>query len=288
MPGRALQLDPKVSGGWSLGSRGGPARTAASRERRRARRASGGPARGVGFGWSVASEESRARGVGSLEQPLLNSAIVDPCHHRGANMAAMATSYDSEPVDRLPFGSAEKAARYATERYLGATGLNWWRCDPTLQFLMRYHLTRRRAGVGRAAPRPHRRADGRARVRAGRAHRQEPAPARALRPVGPRRQRGRAAAVVPRERAATSSTNSFTTPADPRGRRTRTASRLTMLNAAHSYMLNQAEIGMTCALGTGGDMVVNLVRAVRAGRHPRTRAWRSSRRASGRARRSSR
>ena len=53
----------------------------------------------------------------------------------------MATSYDSEPVDRLPFGSPDKAARYATERYLGATGLNWWRCDPTLQLLARYHLT---------------------------------------------------------------------------------------------------------------------------------------------------
>ena len=37
--------------------------------------------------------------------------------------------------------------------------------------------------------------------------------------------------------------------------------RLTMLGAAHSYLLNQAEIGMTCALGTGGDMVVNLVRS---------------------------
>ncbi|MDQ1511067.1 MAG: hypothetical protein QOG50_2911, partial [Actinomycetota bacterium] len=50
------------------------------------------------------------------------------------------TPYESEPVDRLPFGSADKAARYATERYRGASGLNWWRCDPTLQFLMRYHL----------------------------------------------------------------------------------------------------------------------------------------------------
>ena len=53
----------------------------------------------------------------------------------------MVTPYDSESVDRLAFGSADKAARYATERYLGATGLNWWRCDPTLQFLMRYHLS---------------------------------------------------------------------------------------------------------------------------------------------------
>ena len=53
----------------------------------------------------------------------------------------MGTSYDSEPVDRLPFGTAEKSARYATERYVGATGLNWWRADPTLQFVMRRHLT---------------------------------------------------------------------------------------------------------------------------------------------------
>ena len=53
----------------------------------------------------------------------------------------MATYYDTEPVERLPFGSADKAARYATERYVGATGLNWWRADPTLHFLMRYHLT---------------------------------------------------------------------------------------------------------------------------------------------------
>src|SRR5207249_4219110 len=31
------------------------------------------------------------------------------------------------------------------------------------------------------------------------------------------------------------------------------------LVAAWNYMLNQAEIGMTCALGTGGDMIVRLV-----------------------------
>ena len=27
--------------------------------------------------------------------------------------------------------------RYATERYQGAQGRNWWRCDPTLRLLMR-------------------------------------------------------------------------------------------------------------------------------------------------------
>src|SRR6185295_9565198 len=53
--------------------------------------------------------------------------------------------------------------------------------------------------------------------------------------------------------------NSFTTPA-VRDDAAKRGIRLTMLNTAHSYMLDQAEIGMACALGTGGDMVVNLVR----------------------------
>jgi len=48
--------------------------------------------------------------------------------------------YLTEPVDDLPFGTAAKARRYATERYTGAVGRNWYRCDPTLQFLMRRHL----------------------------------------------------------------------------------------------------------------------------------------------------
>ncbi len=50
-------------------------------------------------------------------------------------------SYGVEHVDQLPYGSDEKAERYATERYLGATGLNWYTCDPTLQRSMRYYLT---------------------------------------------------------------------------------------------------------------------------------------------------
>jgi hypothetical protein len=49
--------------------------------------------------------------------------------------------YGAERVDSLPYGSEEKSERYATERYLGATGLNWYSCDPTLQRAMRYYLT---------------------------------------------------------------------------------------------------------------------------------------------------
>src|SRR5215510_7916322 len=46
-----------------------------------------------------------------------------------------------EPVDHLPFGSLEKSRRYDSDRYTGAVGLNWYRSDPTLQFLMRMHLS---------------------------------------------------------------------------------------------------------------------------------------------------
>ena len=171
----------------------------------------------------------------------------------------MATPYDSEPVDRLPFGSAEKSARYATERYLGATGLNWWRCDPTLQFLMRYYLTADelawaephldRIGALMGGP-----VSERAEItdknppRLERYDRWGHDVSEVILPPSFLETRrdvlasGFVGTDVAREAAS-------------KGVRT------TMLHAAHSYMLDQAEIGMMCAIGTGGDMVVNLVRA---------------------------
>jgi hypothetical protein len=55
--------------------------------------------------------------------------------------AQASKKYGAENVDQLPYGSDEKAGRYSTERFLGATGLNWYTCDPTLQRAMRYYLT---------------------------------------------------------------------------------------------------------------------------------------------------
>jgi hypothetical protein len=49
--------------------------------------------------------------------------------------------YLTEHIDRLPFGSTEKARRYATERYHDPTDLNWYTCDPSFQFLMCYDMT---------------------------------------------------------------------------------------------------------------------------------------------------
>lgn len=171
----------------------------------------------------------------------------------------MATPYDSEAVDRLPFASAEKAARYETGRYLGATGLNWWRSDPTLQLLMRQHLTADELTWAE----PH--LDRFGALMGGpvseRADITDKNPPRLER--YDRWGHDISHVVLPPSFLDTRRdvlTNSFDTPA-VREDAVRHGVRLTMLTAAHSYMLNQAEIAMTCALGTGGDMVVNLARS---------------------------
>src|SRR3954469_5213863 len=59
-------------------------------------------------------------------------------------------SYVHEPFDQLPFGTEAKARRYATERYVGAVGRNWYTSDPSLQRVMRRHLGA--AGLAWATP----------------------------------------------------------------------------------------------------------------------------------------
>lgn len=57
------------------------------------------------------------------------------------SVPAGSRTYDAERVDSLPFSTPERSERYRTEAFLGATGLNWYTSDPTLQFEMRYRLT---------------------------------------------------------------------------------------------------------------------------------------------------
>ena len=171
----------------------------------------------------------------------------------------MAMSYDAEPVDRLPFATAEKSARYATERYAGATGLNWWRADPTLQFVMKRYLTGDEMGWAE----PH--LDRIGALMGGpvseRAEITDKNPPRLER--YDRWGHDISEVVLPPSFLDTRRdvlANGFENPATRQDAASHGV-RLTMLGAAHSYLLNQAEIGMTCALGTGGDMVVNLVRS---------------------------
>jgi acyl-CoA dehydrogenase len=168
-------------------------------------------------------------------------------------------SYLIEPVDSLPFSVPEKARRYATERYRGAVGLNWYSCDPTLQFLLRRHL----GADGLAWATPHLERVG-ALMGGPIAERAE------LTDRNPpelekydRWGRDVSRVIVPQSFAESKRDlveHSLTRP-DFAASAQAAGVDHRPLAATWSYLLNQAEIGMTCALGTGGDMVVRLAEA---------------------------
>lgn len=165
-------------------------------------------------------------------------------------------AYLSEPFDRLPFGNPDKARRYATERYRGAAGLNWYTCDPTLQFLMRSHLGE--SGLAWAQPHLERVGALMGGPVAERAEMTDREP--------PRLEKydrwGRDVSRIVHSASFRASKSdlvrdSFTTESfEKTAREAGVDAR--PLSAAWSYMLNQAEIGMMCVLGTGLDMVVRM------------------------------
>ena len=164
-------------------------------------------------------------------------------------------SYLIESFDRLPFGGAEKARRYATERYRGAAGRNWYDCDPTLRFLMRRHLG---DGFGWAEPRLREMGALMGGPIAERAEETDRNPPRLEK--YDRWGRDISEVVMPpsfeaarRDIVATS----FTRP-DFVAEARRGGVDPAPMGVAWSYLLDQADIGMACALGTGGDMVVGL------------------------------
>ncbi|NRQ31738.1 DNA alkylation response protein [Nonomuraea sp. NN258] len=155
--------------------------------------------------------------------------------------------YLIEPFDR--------SDRYATERYQGAAGRNWWSCDPALRLLMRRHL-----GDGYAWAEPY--LDKLGALMGGLVA--ECAEETDRNP--PRLEKydrwGRDVSQVvmpPSFHTARQAlmANNFTSPAFAEQARANGANPLA-LGAAWTYLLDQADIGMGCALGTGGDMVVSL------------------------------
>lgn len=166
-------------------------------------------------------------------------------------------SYLTEPVDHLPFASNDKSRRYATERYRGAVGLNWYRCDPTLQFLMQRHLGP--DGLAWATPHLERLGALMGGPIAERAEETDRNPPRLEK--YDRWGRDISRVVMPPTFEASRrdlAENNFASPRFQDEAR-QAGVEPAPLNAAWSYMLDQAEIGMACALGTGGDMVVRLV-----------------------------
>ncbi|MFD0683538.1 acyl-CoA dehydrogenase family protein [Actinomadura fibrosa] len=168
------------------------------------------------------------------------------------------SSYLIEPFDRLPFGGADKARRYATERYQGAVGRNWYDCDPTLKFLMRRHLG---DGFGWAEPRLRELGALMGGPIAERAEETDRNPPRLEK--YDRWGRDVSEVVMPPSFEAARAdlvATSFTRPEFVAEAR-RAGVDPAPLGVAWSYLLDQADIGMACALGTGGDMVVGLTEA---------------------------
>jgi alkylation response protein AidB-like acyl-CoA dehydrogenase len=166
-------------------------------------------------------------------------------------------SYLTEPVDELPFGGEGKTRRYATERYQGAVGRNWYSCDPTLQALMHRHLGH--DGLAWATPHLERLGALMGGPVAERAEETDRNPPRLER--YDRWGHDMSRVVMPPTFEASRREiieHNVTSPAFKDDAR-RAGVDPAPIAAAWSYLLNQAEIGMACALGTGGDMVIRLV-----------------------------
>ncbi|HEU4361246.1 MAG TPA: acyl-CoA dehydrogenase family protein [Mycobacterium sp.] len=166
------------------------------------------------------------------------------------------SEYDIEAVDRLPFSTPEKSERYCTENYRGAVGLNWYKTDPSLQLTMAYYLQPAELAVVE----PHLTSIGE--LMGGPvaqwAEQTDRDPARlerydrwghdVSRVVQPASFTASRQAILEAQRALRDD-----------ARRAGMDSTLPLFAA--NYLLNQADIGMGCALGTGGGMVKSLVAA---------------------------
>ncbi|ORV86816.1 DNA alkylation response protein [Mycobacterium interjectum] len=166
------------------------------------------------------------------------------------------SDYTSEAVDRLPFSTEEKSQRYRTDNYRGAVGLNWYLTDPTLQFTMAYylrpdelavlepHLARIGDLMGGPVARWAEETD-RNPPRLERYDRWGHDVSRVVMP----------ASFTQSKRAVLDAQQALRDAA----RGAEVSSGLALF--ASNYLLNQADIGMGCALGTGGGMVQSLVSA---------------------------
>ncbi|OBG70059.1 acyl-CoA dehydrogenase family protein [Mycobacterium sp. E3305] len=166
------------------------------------------------------------------------------------------SDYAAEAVDRLPFSTEEKAQRYRTEDYRGAAGLNWYLTDPTLQFIMAYYLQPDELAVVE----PHL-------VRMGELMGGPVAKwAEETDHNPPRLERydrwGHDVSQVVMPASFTQSKRAVLDAQQALRNDARAAKVSSGLGLfASNYLLNQADIGMGCALGTGGGMVSSLVAA---------------------------
>jgi acyl-CoA dehydrogenase len=166
------------------------------------------------------------------------------------------SEYDVEAVDRLPFSTEEKSQRYRTDNYRGAVGLNWYLTDPTLRSTMAYYLPpdelalaeRHLTHIGELMGGPVARWAEETDRNPPRLERYDRWGHDVSRVVMPASFTQSKRAVLDAQRALRDE-----------ARAAKLSSSLAMF--ASNYLLDQADIGMGCALGTGGGMVQSLVAA---------------------------
>jgi alkylation response protein AidB-like acyl-CoA dehydrogenase len=156
-----------------------------------------------------------------------------------------------------PFATPAKAERYATERYRGAGGLNWYECDPALQRTMRFYMREQDYDFSQ----PHLSEwgalmGGLVNDAAVETDRNPPQLVKYDRwgndvsdVIIPEISRRARQAIF----GARISSPSTIAAARAAGVRTDLA------GLAGSYLMNQADVGMSCALGTGTGMIKSLV-----------------------------
>ncbi|MEE6178108.1 acyl-CoA dehydrogenase family protein [Mycobacterium sp. 050134] len=166
------------------------------------------------------------------------------------------SDYAVESVDCLPFSTPEKSRRYQTENYSGAVGLNWYLTDPTLQFTMAYYLgpdalqvaQRHLTRIGELMGGPVARWADETDRNPPRLERYDRWGHDISQVVAP-------ASFIASKRAVLDAQRALRADAKAAG----VSSGLALF--ASNYLLDQADIGMGCALGTGGGMVQSLVAA---------------------------
>jgi len=166
------------------------------------------------------------------------------------------SDYAPEAVDTLPFSTAEKSQRYRTENYRGAADLNWYLSDPTLRFTMAYYLQPDELKLAeRHLTRMGELMSGPVARWAEETDRNPPRLERYDRWGHDISQVVMPASFTQSKQAILDAQQALRAEA----RAAKVSSSLPLF--ASNYLLNQADIGMGCALGTGGGMVQSLVAA---------------------------
>jgi alkylation response protein AidB-like acyl-CoA dehydrogenase len=163
----------------------------------------------------------------------------------------------TEPATPETFTSESKKQRYQSERFEGATGLNWYTSDPTLQRALRYHM--REEDTDWAHPHLERIGELMGGLVSEMAEITDKAPPQLVRYDRWGHEVNDVVLPESAMRAKRAILDNRFASRDMIDAARRDGVRTELPAFAEGYMLCQADIGMSCALGTGTAMIQRLV-----------------------------